>query len=623
MKLLRNLLLYSLLLGGAADARRPNVVVILADDHRHDWMGHKGRAFMATPHLDQLASEGISFDNAFACSGVCSPSRASILTGKYAHRASAPDIAWRNNSFLTTQTMFPQLLHQAGYRTGYIGKFHLGLDDQPKPGFDHWAGFPFVGDFFNQTITVNGKPVATDGFTDDRIAGMAADWIRAQSGGGRPFCLIVGLKAPHIPFVYPERMKRVLGDTVFPEPASYRLRNPNLAQTRILAADFPPAIPAYGNFQEWVRSYSRLATTIDDSVGTIVTALRKSGELDDTLLLYLSDQGYSLGEFGLCEKHFAYEQVMRIPLIARFPSWIKPGKRCDEMVLNLDVAPTILDACGVAAPEGLDGRSWKPLMSDGKAPWRDDFMFDFWHYERKVLPPLQAVRTRTHKLVEYQFLPGKELYDLVNDPNETTNLYGRPDIREVQADLEKRIARIKRETDWRPIEVRPLRRLWLLGPLDPEHERELRPALAGLRRPEPFTAAGREWSWRAIECDADGVFDPGPLPQGQVFFLGVPLARTTEYDPYVKLAFSPANVADKPPLREFPMAALHHGEIIWRNNEDRKAAGEQSMAIFNDHCNFPLPGKQELALFRCIANPGMGKIAAKIIAPAGSLQPVP
>jgi N-acetylglucosamine-6-sulfatase len=603
----------------AAKALRPNVVIILADDHRHDWMGHKGTRFMETPNLDRLAKEGVSFANAFACSGVCSPSRASIFTGRYAHRASAPGIVWCNNSFLLGQTMFPQLLQKAGYTTGYIGKFHLGQDSMPKPRFDYWAGFDFVGEFFNQTITINGKQVPAKGFTDDHIAGLAAEWIKSQSQSGNPFCLVVGLKAPHIPYKYPDRMKAKLADTVFSEPASYALRKPGLESNCIYATSFPPAIPAYGSFQEWVRSYSRLALTLDESVGTVVGALEKSGVLDNTFFVYLSDQGYSLGEFGLCEKHYAYDQIMRIPLVVRYPLWISSGSRKEQMVLTIDLAPTVLDLCGVPAPAGMDGRSWRTLFTGTGSSWREDFLFDYASSFPIPLPPMQAVRTATHKLIEYQEKPIKELYDMKNDPLEKENLYNKPGMETVHADLEARLVRLKKETGWNPVRSRRLLEFHLLGPVTEPQDKSLQSRVSALSRPVPVTADGQEWSWRKMAVDGQGGYDLSSLKKGEVFYIAVPLERMTDYDPFVELEFFLYGSGARRSRKHFPMEALYQGQVVWQNNEHRALSGKRSVG-FNDQCNYPLPEKIGMVLFRCVMAEGFERIDTEITAPENAIR---
>lgn len=570
--------------------QKPNVVLIIADDHRADWMGHKGNPFMETPNLDRIAREGISFENAFACSGVCSPSRASILTGRYAHRASAPEIIWKNNSFLRTQHTFAERLKAAGYRTAYIGKLHLGEDEQPKPGFDEWIGFPFVGKFHDQPLWINGKKTEGKGFTDDRLAELAAERIRAWSGGDRPFCVVVGLKSPHIPFDYPQRMKTRLVDTVFPKPATWELRKPGLAGNCLPATQFPPAIPSFGSFEEWVRSYSRTALTLDESVGTIFQTLEKTGVLDNTLLIYTSDQGYSLGEFGLCEKHYAYEQVMRVPMIVRYPKTVAPGMKREQMVLNIDIAPTILDLCGATPPEGMDGKSWAPLFAGNDPEWRDSFFFDFYNEWAGALPPMQAIRTDRYKLIEYQEKPVKELYDLIADPHEKRNLYNNPESAGVQQEMEARLEVLKKETGYAPREINLLESCYVI-PATSVDEESLRQQLASgsvppdaKRLAQPFDLAGLH------------------LVAGDVFYLVVPVERRTDYDPYVTFEFFEAGGFRQWNKAHIPMAAFFGDERIWMNRPYAQASGlnYEPVGRFNDKCNFPLPEKKTFAVFRGI-----------------------
>lgn len=593
-------------------AQKPNVVLIIADDHRADWMGHKGNPFMVTPNLDRLAAEGISFENAFATSGVCSPSRASILTGRYAHRASAPQIIWRNNSFLMTQKTFPQYLKQAGYRTGYIGKLHLGEDEKPKPGFDEWIGFPFVGNFNDQPLWINGKKTESKGFTDDRLAELAAEQIKKWNGAGDdPFCLIVGLKASHIPFQYPERMKTRLADTAFPKPATWGLRKPGLAGNCIFADQFQPGIPSYGTFEEWIRSYSRLALTIDESVGTIVQALEKSGQLDNTLLIYTSDQGYSLGEFGLCEKHYAYEQIMRVPMIVRYPKVVSPGMKRDQMVLNLDITPTVLDLCGVPAPEGMDGKSWASLFAGTNAAWRDEFFFDYWSANPGALPPMQAVRTDRYKLIDYLAKPVKELYDLKNDPQEQRDLYDHPEYAAVQREMEARLEKLKSGIGFQPREIKLLQTCFVLGPVAAVEEAALRNQLAGGTIPESARRLVQPFDLSALKL----------LP-GNVFYIAVPIDRLTDYDPHVTFEFFAAGGFLQWSKKHIPMAAFYGDEVVWMNKPYADAVKLDYAPIgkFNDLCNYPLTGKKNMAVFRCIVPQQMPKLQAEIVAPDGAVQ---
>jgi arylsulfatase A-like enzyme len=606
---IRVLMVSGVLTGTGSAAQKPNVVLVIADDHRADWMGHKGNPFMVTPNLDRMAAEGVSFENAFACSGVCSPSRASILTGRYAHRASAPEIIWLNNSFLRTQHTFAEPLKAAGYRTAYIGKLHLGEDEQPKPGFDEWIGFPFVGKFHDQPLWINGKKTDGFGFTDDRLAELAAQRIREWSDDEQPFCLIVGLKTPHIPFEYPERMKERLNDTVFEKPETWELRKPGLAGNCLPATQFQPAIPSYGNFQEWVRSYSRLALTIDESVGTIFQALENTGELDNTLFVYTSDQGYSLGEFGLAEKHYAYEQVMRVPMVVRYPAMIPPGSVREQMVLNIDIAPTILDAAGAVPLAGMNGQSWCTLFAQENPVWRDDFFFSFFNEWETALPPMQAVRTERYKLIEYQEKDVKELYDLKNDPLEEHDLYNNPEWAEVQRDMERRLNNLEEETGFQSREVKLLESCYVI------------PAVADEKALQKLLAVG-ELPSAARQLKQPFDLSRLSLVAGDVFYLVVPVERLTQYDPYVTFEFFETGGSRQWSKKHIPVAAFCGEEQIWMNKPYAQSKGlaYEPIGRFNDKCNFPLKEKKTFAVFRGIVSGNMPAFQIEVQAPQGAID---
>jgi len=592
-------------------ADRPNIVLIISDDHRADWMGHKGHPHMVTPNLDRLAAEGISFPNAFVTSGVCSPSRASILTGRYAHRASAPDIVWSNAPFLENQVTLAENLQAAGYRTGYIGKLHLGREEQPMRGFDFWASFPFVGNFHDQPLWINGKKTPFRGFTDDRIAELAAEKIREWSAETRPYFLIVGLKAPHIPFHYPERMKDRLADAVFDKPATWSEPKPGLLGNCLPATEFAPAIPSYGDFQNWVRSYSRLALTIDDSVGTIVKAVDETGVADRTMIIYTSDQGYSLGEFGLSEKHYAYEQVMRVPMIARYPALIEPGTDRPQMVLNLDIAPTILDVAGAKPLDGMDGESWTRLFRGENPEWRRDFFFAFTNEWVEALPPMHALRTETHKLVVHESKPVRELYDLVADPLERHDLYDDPSSASVRASLEKRLDSLKTDLQFAPREVRLLEQAWIIGPVAVEDEPALREALLAGKFPSNAGQAGEPFDLDALN-----------IPPGATFYVAIPIERLTPFDPFVAFRFLPPGGFRRFGAQSPPFAAFTADGLIWRNRAYAATLGQpyEPMGDFNERCPYPLGGKSTVALFRGIAPASPRKFQIEMQAPAGQVR---
>jgi arylsulfatase A-like enzyme len=574
-------------IGQDLKAKRPNVVIVISDDHRHDWMGHKNK-ILQTPNLDRLAEQGWSFPNAFVCAGVCSPSRASFLTGKYMHQASAPDIVWDNNSFLRTQTMFPKRLKELGYKTGYIGKFHLGEEEKPTPGFDLWASFEFVGGFFNQNIWVNGVEQERSGFTDDNVAAMAESTIKEWSEDDQPFCLIVGLKAPHIPFTYPERMKEYYKDTEFPEPETfyfdYSESKPGLSNNLINAREWRAAIPAYGSFQEWVRSYTRLATTIDQSVGTVMDAVEDAGLNDNTIFIYTSDHGYSLGEFNMCEKHYAYEQIMRIPMIARFPDQQREGNPPSDMVMLMDLAPTVMDYCAGKIPDEMEGESWR-VMEESKGerdePLREEIFFDFWHNQREILPPMQAVRTERYKLIDYEYIPYKELYDLEKDPFEKENLIDNAGYKTVKKNLEKRLAKWKKETDWVKRDKIQLNTIYIAESIDS-------------KQPKADDILSKNSRWNSLQRE-NGVFDLSAYSQSKTYYIAIPVNNACDYDPFITLRIT--NSENK--KAAIPYLGYYKGELIYSNVVWKTKHGITTQAFrggFDFGYNPPLESGQNVIL---------------------------
>lgn len=568
--------------------RRPNVIVIISDDHRHDWMNHNGSEFMETPNLDQLAAEGWSFPNAFCVAGVCSPARASILTGKYMHQASSPDIVWQNNSFLQLQEMFPQRLHDEGYRTGYIGKFHLGEEKKPTTGFDLWASFPFVGDFFDQTIWVNGTPKKYNGFTDDNISELAGETIKEWAGSDQAFCLLVGLKAPHIPFVYPERMKSKYEENVFEEPETFNFdyseSKPGLSENLINAKTWPHAIPAYGSFQEWVRSYTRLATTIDESVGTIMKAVREAGITENTLIIYTSDHGYSLGEFSLCEKHYAYEHIMRIPLIVRFPDQVNPGDPPGDMVTQMDIAPTVMDYCTKEIPAEMLGKSWSVLLDpkNKKKAFREEFFFDFWHNARDILPPMQAVRTERYKLIDYEYMPYKELYDLEKDPLEKNNLINDLRYQDVILNMEKRLSDWKSETGWVERGKIALNKIYINENLT-------------TKQPAVDEVLEKNNGWRLIEGE-NGVFNLEDYMNTKDCYIAVPMVNGSDYDPFINLRVrNPENKNIRIPYLGYFEGENIYSNVAWKSKHGIPTVSFQG--AFDPGYNPPLrPGENVILI---------------------------
>jgi arylsulfatase A-like enzyme len=539
--------------GDPDEVRRPNVVIIVSDDHRWDVAGCNGNPYILTPGLDRLAREGVNFVNAFATSGLCTPSRASLLTGKYSHQAGAPRITWMNHTFHRQEESFFLRLQEAGYRTAHVGKWHLGRGHEPKRGYDSWAGFEWLGTFFDPEIWIDGEPKRFEGFTDDVLAELAAEHILEQADRDEPLALFVGLKSPHLDFLYPPRHEHAFDEISIPPPATYdedlaTSGKSCLAGTRIKIDEFYGGLPMFGDsWDRYVKSYYRSTLAIDDAVGRILGAIDEAGIGEDTLVLYTSDQGYNLGDHGLTEKYFAYEGTMRVPLLVRYPRSGSAGRQREEMVLNIDLAATVLELCGLDSTGEMAGRSWMPLLEaepGSASPWREDFLFVQSSRGREI-PGQIAVRTARHKLIHYPEFGRSELYDLAADPLETVNLATDREHASLLADMRARLARLVEETDWKPRIPLEVRGAWLLGPVPPEDLDEVRAALS----PPVFTpegtwieAGGHSYPWEEVRVERGGYLPLGALesaPSDHRGFLAIPVRRLAPRDPSAELHYTP------------------------------------------------------------------------------------
>ncbi len=400
-----------------AEPRKPNFVFVYTDDQRWDAMsvvqaekGDKGRfPWLKTPHMDRLAAEGCRFRNAFVVNSLCSPSRASFLTGQYGHL----------NGVVNNHTPFPaknvthaSLLKAAGYKTAYIGKFHMDGQTGQRPGFDFSASFVGQGQYFDCPIEVDGKSTPSKGWVDDVCTDYALQFIRANKD--KPFLLVVGFKATHSPFEPPERHAKTY--------EGEKLRSvPNLDIDPIYRqADKQKVDSVTANL-----GIFRCITAADDDLGRILKELDDLKLADDTVVVFTSDNGYYLGEHGLHDKRSAYDESLRIPLLVRYPRLAGKGKRIDQIALNIDLAPTLLDFAGVPIPKEMQGRSWRPLLEGKDADWRKAFFYSYF-FENGGSPPtptVTAVRTDTAKLIKYAgHDEWTEVFDLKNDPYELKNL---------------------------------------------------------------------------------------------------------------------------------------------------------------------------------------------------------
>ncbi|MCH8119995.1 MAG: sulfatase [Planctomycetes bacterium] len=425
--------------GGERAARRPNIIFILTDDQRYDAMSCAGHPWLKTPNMDRLAEEGVLFNNAFVTTSLCSPSRASFLTGCYAHTHEV----FMNNGRDPNPSIptFPQLLRKAGYQTAFIGKWHMARTNSPQPGFDHWVSFSGQGRYDKNKLNVDGEIVQSEVYITDELTNYAVRFLRRKHD--RPFMLYLSHKAVHAPFKPAERHENLYSDI---EIKSQHNPNDNLA-----------AKPEWGrkmdkNWKSQIRNYMRSLVAVDESLGRVLETLEAENILDDTAIVFAGDNGYFHGEHGgMWDKRAAYEPSIRIPLLMRYPPLARPGARCDAMVLNIDLAPTLLELAGVGVPGTMQGQSWLGVIKG--RPGRESFLYEYFQeVDRKYKrPTVLAVRTKQWKYVTYP-LAGKltdELYDMKNDPQELNNLIGNAGCADVVEQMKKELERLKRKTNFR------------------------------------------------------------------------------------------------------------------------------------------------------------------------------
>lgn len=417
-------------LGAAvAYAGPPGIVFILVDDQRFDAAGFAGHPFLQTPHLDALAAAGLVFENAFVTTSLCSPSRASFLTGLYAHRHGVLD----NSSDLAPELpTFPTIVQDRGFRTAFVGKWHMGgANDSPRPGFDRWVSFPGQGRYLDQPLNVDGERIQSPGYITDVLTDYAVDFLDVNED--RPFLLYLSHKAVHSPFTPAPRHDGSYAGLDWPKPDTMANTDANYAgkpewvrEQRDSWHGVDGMYDRKVDFDDFVLDYNETLRAVDDSVGRIVETLKRLGRLEDTLIIYSSDNGFQFGEHGLIDKRTMYEPSIRVPMVVHWPAVVSANSRRSELITNLDIAPTFIELAGGEVPESMQGHSFMGLLQGDSANWRDAFLYEyFWERMFPQTPTVLGVRTQTHKLMKYHGVWDRyELYDLVNDPEERNNLIG-------------------------------------------------------------------------------------------------------------------------------------------------------------------------------------------------------
>jgi len=423
-------------------AQSPHIVFVLIDDLRHDTFSHMQHPFIETPHIDALATGGLQFTNAFVTTSLCSPSRASFLTGQYMHHHKVV-----NNADLMPEgtVTFPQLLQAANYETAFVGKWHMGgSSDAARPGFNHWVSFRGQGTYApnGQQLNVDGRQVPRQKYMTDELTDYAVGWIRERPVD-RPFMLYLSHKGVHGLYdPAPRHRDRYIDAPVAAPPQSIPADQPMWVQDQRNSwhgIEFPYHGRSGQTVAEMYRHYCEMILSIDDSIGRVMQALNQKAIDRETLVIFTSDGGHLWGEHGLIDKRCAYEESIRIPMLVHCPSLIPPGGRCESVVSNIDIAPTLLELAGLKPHPSMDGRSFLPFITqpESESTRSRSLLYEYyWEPAFPQTPTTFALRNERYKLIQYHGIwDTDELYDLQVDPAEATNLIHHPEHQQRTTEL--------------------------------------------------------------------------------------------------------------------------------------------------------------------------------------------
>jgi arylsulfatase A-like enzyme len=462
MRTLLSLAALALVASPALAADRPNIVVMMTDDQRFDFLSCAGHPFLKTPNMDRIAREGVRFTNMFVTNSLCAPSRATLMTGQYSHANGVrdnlgsrlnPDVPW-----------LPDELRKAGYEVAFVGKSHVPGHFRDRT-WDYYFGFQGQGNYLKPVIAESGpdgkigpdKPY--DGWMDDVTTEKAIAWMKKDRQ--KPFALFLFFKAPHRAWQPAERHKDLYADAVVKKPALWDDPGQGKPRAFLQAANMFGQYPDTKDYDNMIRDYCRCLAGVDDNVGRVLKALEEMKAYDDTAVMYTSDNGFFLGEWQRFDKRFMHEPSIRVPMLLKLPKskyvW-GAGKKPEQMVLNIDIAPTLLEIAGAKPPEKMHGRSVVPLVAetpDDPLPvkWRDAFLYEYFEFPdvSHNVNKHRGVRTAKWKFIHYYDPPFKfkeefELYDLERDPEERVNLANRPGMQPVIKELREKMEQLRKET---------------------------------------------------------------------------------------------------------------------------------------------------------------------------------
>jgi len=459
-----------------ADDARPNILYIMADDHTSQaWSCYNSRLaeVATTPNIDRLAAGGLRLTNCFCTNSICVPSRASILTGQYSHKNGVKTL---KGSLDPSADNVAKHLQQAGYQTAIVGKWHL---KKPPSGFDYWNIIKGQGRYHEPVMfemdlkrpSTESGSYCTDLFTDKAI-----EWL-GRRDREKPFFLMLHFKATHEPWNFHARYADLYRDVTIPEPETLlgstgpigtrvpgwpletlteRMVKGGHGDGKMVLTTQEPRAVRQATYQKFLKSYLRCVAGIDDNIGRVLDYLDHGRLADNTVVIYTSDQGYFLGEHNYFDKRFMLEESARMPFVIRYPREIRPNGTLDDIVLNIDFAPTFLDYAQADVPASMQGRSFRDnLAGRGRGDWRDAMYYRYYGGQRER-PAHFGIRTQTLKLIYYDGLQAVsadqrwELYDLKRDPHETRNVYDNPEYAQRIASLKKRLKSLQAEMDDRP-----------------------------------------------------------------------------------------------------------------------------------------------------------------------------
>jgi arylsulfatase A-like enzyme len=440
----------------AEPAKRPNIVVMMTDDQRFDYMSCAGHPFLKTPNMDRIAREGAHFKNMFVTNSLCAPSRATLLTGLYSHAHGVRDNLGAKLD--PTAVWMPDLLRANGYEVAFCGKSHVPGNFRSK-NWDYYFGFVGQGNYFKAVIAESqpdgtiGPDKPYQGWMDDIVTDHALAWMKKPRE--KPFVLFLFFKAPHRQWQPAERHKDDFKDAVVKKPALWDDPGQGKPLAFLQAANMFGQYPDTKNYDEMVRDYCRCIAGVDDNVGRVLKTLDEMKVLDDTAVMYTSDNGFFLGEWQRFDKRFMHEPSLRVPLMLRYPKHVSAGQTPGELVTNVDIAPTVLSLVGVPVPPEMHGRSVTDVVYAEKAakPWRDAFLYEYSEFPDRShnVQKNRGVRTAKWKYIHYYAPPFNwkeefELYDLEKDPEERENLANRPKFKTVVAEMKTRLEQLRKET---------------------------------------------------------------------------------------------------------------------------------------------------------------------------------